>query len=183
VPSRTAATSSGFAYPAELLQYGISQDHWQQFTQVIVDEAKLSRQQWSTVIGKGLGTLAIGGLMIGVLSAVPAIFVARNARKRQEQRNLIAAMAGVQGERLSRHISHWNETFFRPRGVVIRVDLPDEYIGDMTGMDLHRTDRKWARSEEEAREKAAMKARIVIIPLDGEVSGRPSTTSHDGRQG
>lgn len=182
VPSRTAATTSGFAYPAELIQYGISQDHWQQFTQVIIDEAKLSRQQWSTVIGKGLGTLAIGGLMIGVLSAVPAIFVARNARKRQEQRNLIAAMAGVQGERLSRHISSWNETFFRPRGVVIRVDLPDEYIGDMSSMDLHRTDRKWARSDQEAREKAALKARIVIIPLEGEVSGRSSITRDDGRQ-
>jgi hypothetical protein len=119
--------------------------------------------------------------MIGVLSAVPAIFVAKNARKRQEQRNLIASMAGVQGERLSRHISQWNETFFRPKGVVIRVDLPDEYIGDMSNMDLHRTDRKWARSEEEAREKAALKARIVIIPLEGSVSGRSSTT-REGRQ-
>lgn len=182
VPSRTAATTSGFAYPTELLQYGISQEHWQQFTQAICDEAKLSRQQWTTVIGKGLGTLAIGGLMIGALSAIPAIFVARNARKRQEQRNLIAAMAGVQGERLSRHISHWNETFFRAKGVVIRVDLPDEYIGDMNNMDLHRSDRKWARSEEEAREKAALKARIVIIPLGEPVSGRSSTTGVEGRQ-
>ncbi|OOQ84729.1 hypothetical protein PEBR_29162 [Penicillium brasilianum] len=181
VPSRTAATTSGFAYPAELIQYGISQDHWQQFTQVICDEAKLSRQQWTTVIGKGLGTLAIGGLMIGALSAIPALFVAKNARKRQERRNLIAAMAGVQGERLSRHISQWNETFFRPKGVVIRVDLPDEYIGDMNSMDLHRSDRKWARSEEEAREKAALKARIVIIPLDDSVSGRSSTTRDEGR--
>lgn len=176
VPSRTTATTSGFAYPTELQQYNISQDHWSQFTRVIVDEAKLSRQQWSTVIGKGLGTLAIGGLMIGALSAIPAIFVAKNARKRQEQRNLIAAMAGVRGQRLARHISGWNETFFRPRGVVIRVDLPDEYIGDMEGMDLYRSDRGWARSEEEAREKAAMKARIVIIPLDEVVSGRSSTT-------
>jgi hypothetical protein len=91
-------------------------------------------------------------------------------------------MAGVRGERLARHISGWNETFFRPRGVVIRVDLPDEYIGDMSSMDLHRTDRKWARSDQEAREKAALKARIVIIPLEGEVSGRSSITRDDGRQ-
>ncbi|KAJ5433616.1 uncharacterized protein N7458_012772 [Penicillium daleae] len=182
VPSRTAATTSGFAYPAELIQYGISQEHWQQFTQVICDEAKLSRSQWSTVIGKGLGTLAIGGLMIGALSAIPAIFVARNARKRQEQRNLIAAMAGVRGERLSMHISQWNETFFRPKGVVIRVDLPDEYIREMDDMDVHRSDRKWAKSEEEAREKAALKARIVIIPLEGSVSDRSSMSRVEGRQ-
>ncbi|KAJ5152574.1 uncharacterized protein N7482_009052 [Penicillium canariense] len=165
VPSRTSAATSGFDYPAVLTQYGISPGDWQQFTQVIGDEAKLSRQQWSTVIGKGLGTLAIGGLMIGLLGAVPAIFVARNARKRQEQRNLIAAMAGMKGERLSRDISHWNETFFRPKGVLIRVDLPDEYLGEMSKMDLHRSDRPWGRSEAEAREKAALKARIVIIPM------------------
>ncbi|KAF3401891.1 hypothetical protein F1880_009931 [Penicillium rolfsii] len=181
VPSRTAATTSGFAYPDELLKYGISEENWQQFTQVIIDEAKLSRQQWSTVIGKGLGTLAIGGLMIGVLSAVPALFVAKNARKRQEQRNLIAAMAGARGKRLSRHIAQWNETFFRPRGLVIRVDLPDEYIGDLSEMDLHRTDQVWPRSEGEAREKAALKARVVIIPLEGEVSGRSLITRDDGR--
>ncbi|KAJ5691775.1 hypothetical protein N7462_001198 [Penicillium macrosclerotiorum] len=181
VPSRTATCTSGFDYPAELIQYGISQEHWQQFTQVICDEAKLSRQQWTTVIGKGLGTLAVGGLMIGLLGAIPAIFVARNARKRQEQRNLITSMAGVQGERLSRHIWHWNETVFQPRGIQIRVDLPDEYIGDLNSMDLH-GNKASPRLEAKARDKAALKARVVIIPLDL----RPATSDQSpntGRKG
>lgn len=181
VPSRTAACTSGFDYPDELSRYDISQEHWDRFTQAICDEAKLSRRQWTTVMGKGLGTLAIGGLMIGFLGAIPAVFVAHNARKRQEQRNLIAAMAGVRGEHLSWHISHWNETFFRPRGVLIRVDLPDEYLANMKDMDLHRGGSS-PRSGDKARDQAALKARIVIIPLESSsvASGNSSITEARG---
>lgn len=180
VPSRTSATTSGFAYPDELSRYDISPESWSEFTAAICEEAKLSRQQWTTVIGKGLGTLALGGVMIGFLGAIPAIFVAKNARKRQEQRNLIASMAGARGERLSRHIAHWNDTFFRPRGVLIRVDLPDEYLDDMDIMDLHRDES--GKSETRVREKAALKARVVIIPLDGSSASGRSITEAGGSQ-
>ncbi|KAJ6111336.1 hypothetical protein N7523_007397 [Penicillium sp. IBT 18751x] len=178
VPSRTSVTSSGFDYPEELTRYGVSSEHWCQFTQAIQDEAKLSRQQWTTVIGRGLGTLAVGGLMIGFLSAFPALLVARKSQQNQERRNLIASMAGARGQHLTRHVSHWNETFFRPRGVLIRVDLPNEYLDDMTSMDLH-TNKKKPRSDQEAREKAALKARIVIIPLEISPVASGSTSRRD----
>lgn len=97
VPSSTAACSSGFDYPDDLTRYDITQENRRQFTQAIQDEAKLSRQQCTTVIGKGLGALAIGGLMIGFLGAIPALLVVRTARKRQEQRNVVASMAGEPG--------------------------------------------------------------------------------------
>ncbi|KAJ5467899.1 hypothetical protein N7475_005651 [Penicillium sp. IBT 31633x] len=166
VPSRSSACTSGFEYPDQLAHYGISKDHWTQFTQVVCDEAKLSRQQWRTVVGQGLGTMAVGGLMIGVLGAIPAIFVARLARKRQEQRNLISSLAGARGEHLARHIPQWNETFFRPRGLIIRVDLPDEYLEDMEEMEICTTGGS-GRSARKDQAKAALKARIVIIPLEG----------------
>lgn len=166
VPSRTAACGSGFDYPDELSSHGVSKEQWEQFTQPIRDESKLSKEQWTTVIGKGLGTFAIGGLMIGFLSAIPAVFVARNARKRQEQRNLISSMAGVPGTRLLRHISQWNESFFRPRGILVRVDLPHEYLEELNYMDLHGTYFS-NRSAAKAQDKAALRARIVIIPLEG----------------
>ncbi|KAJ5835350.1 hypothetical protein N7447_001376 [Penicillium robsamsonii] len=166
VPSRSRACTSGFEYPDELSHYGISKEDWTQFTQGVCDEAKLSRQQWTTVVGKGLGVMAVGGLMVGLLGAIPAIFVARLTRRRKEQQNLIWAMAGARGERLARHISQWNETVFQPSGVLIRVDLPDEYLNDMKVMDI-RTRGSPERSLWEIRDKAACKARIVIIPLDG----------------
>ncbi|OQD75764.1 hypothetical protein PENDEC_c006G01299 [Penicillium decumbens] len=165
VPSRTSACSSGFDYPNELTRYGISQEHWSQFTRAIQDKAKLSRRQWTIVIGKGLGALAIGGFMIGFLGAFPALLVTRRARERQEKRNLIAAMAGVRREHLSCYIEHWNKAFFRPRGVLIRVDLPDGYLDDIRDMDIHRSASSLL-SDERAREKAALKARIVVIPLE-----------------
>ncbi|OQD82052.1 hypothetical protein PENANT_c023G11274 [Penicillium antarcticum] len=166
VPSRTRNCTSGFEYPEELSHYGVSQENWADFTQLVCEEAKLSRQQWTTVVGKGLGTFAVGGLMVGLFGTVPAIFVARNARRRQEQRNLIYALAGDQGKRLSRHISHWNESFFGPKGILIRVDLPDEYLNDMQSMDIHASASS-LQSSSKARDKAGLKARIVIIPLDG----------------
>ncbi|KAJ5550291.1 hypothetical protein N7461_004989 [Penicillium sp. DV-2018c] len=166
VPSRSAACTSGFEYPEELAHYNISQEHWAQFTQVVCDEVKLSRQQWSTVIGKSLGTMAVGGLMVGLLGAIPAIFVGRLAKSREEKRNLISAMAGARGEHLARHISRWNETFFQPRGILIRVDLPDEFVEDLVDMDVSGGGGS-KRAVRKSQEKAMRKARIVIIPLVG----------------
>ncbi|CAG8935569.1 unnamed protein product [Penicillium salamii] len=164
VPFRSTTCSSGFDYPEELFSYGISKDQWAQFTQTICQEAKLSRQQWTTVIGKSLGALGVGGLMIGFLGAIPAVFIARLSKRRQEQRNLIAAMAGVDGNHLARHITHWNETVFRPRGILIRVDLPDEYLEDMEDMDISKNGS--SSNNRKDRVKASQKARIVIIPLN-----------------
>ncbi|KAJ5771570.1 hypothetical protein N7520_002099 [Penicillium odoratum] len=169
VPSRSGTCSSGFDYPEELSQHRISEKQWSQFNQVICDEAKLSPQQWSTVIGKGLGILAMGGLMIGFFGAIPAVLIARHIRRKKENRNLATAMAGEQGERLAHHISVWNETFFKPRGLLIRVDLPKELLEDMKEMDLH-LEGSVTPSDSKSRDKAALKARIVIIPLDGSAS-------------
>ncbi|CAL5871569.1 uncharacterized protein PFLUO_LOCUS5822 [Penicillium psychrofluorescens] len=176
VPSRSDACSSGFDYPEELASHGITATHWAQFTQRISAEAKLSRQQWKVVIGKGLGTLAVGGLMFGFFGAIPALFIARHARRRQEQRNLVAAMAGMENQRLARHIANWNETFFQSRGVLIRVDLPDEYLDEMDEMDVG-TSRPPPCADQRARAKAALKARIVVIPLNkGMSSARCEST-------
>lgn len=180
VPSRSGACTSGFEYPDELSHYGISEDHWAQFTQVICDEAKLSRRQWTIVVGKGLGIMAVGGVMVGILGAIPAIFVARLTKNRKEQRNLIASLAGDRGEHLARHISHWNETVFRPRGVLIRVDLPDEYLNDIEKMDIRAGggttwSPKKSPSLDKAALKMALKARIVIIPLDGSMATNNSS--------
>ncbi|CAI7649045.1 unnamed protein product [Penicillium discolor] len=182
VPSRSGACTSGFEYPDELAHYDISKDHWAQFTQVICDEAKLSRRQWTTVVGKGLGIMAVGGVMVGILGAIPAVFVARLTKNRKEQRNLIASLAGERGEHLSRHIAHWNETVFRPRGVLIRVDLPDEYLNDIGKMDIRTGggtvwSPKKSLSLDEAALKIALKARIVIIPLDESMAMKDSSSS------
>lgn len=83
-PSRMTAYISGFGYQDVLRGYGISQEHWKQFT-ADTNEAKLSRKQWTTVIDKGFGSFAIGAMMIGFLSTVPTASVAWGSHKRHER--------------------------------------------------------------------------------------------------
>jgi hypothetical protein len=49
---------------------------------------------------------------------------------------------------------------------LIRVDLPDEYLEDLKDMDIP-VGGGSKRAVRKSQEKAKLKARIVIIPLDG----------------
>lgn len=151
VPSRADHFTSGFAYPAVLHQYGVTKHHWQQFTQELTQEVRLSRRQWTTAIGRGLGVLAVGGLMLGFFSVLPAAIILCNTRTGRERKNLAAAMTDEANSELSRKIQVWNETFFRPRGLLIRVDLPCEDLKDMDHMDVS-TSRTFAAIERERRQ-------------------------------
>ncbi|KAJ5885537.1 hypothetical protein N7495_010047 [Penicillium taxi] len=179
VQTRTKSCRSGFDYPAELTQYGISEEDWINFTQAIRDEAKLSRRQWSTVVGKTIGTLAIGGIIVGFFGAVPAAIVARTSQRRQEKRNLAAALAGNDDTPLARHIARWNETFFRPHGVLIRVEVPEGYLGVLLDRDLHR-DEYGPIAAYKNRDSNSLKARIVIMVLEGSVESSPRASSATG---
>ena len=145
VRSRTRRFTSGFAYTSELAQYNVSEAEWNMFTQEVVAHAKLSPRQWSTTVGRGLGVLAVGSLAIGVFSTVPAFLLGRKIRLDTEHRNLTGNMA-----ELSWTINEWNETFFRPRGVLVRVDLPCEMVDPVIT----------------AKEKESVKGLVVVIPLE-----------------
>lgn len=160
--SRNASCTSGFDFPEKLHQYGISKDIWEQFTRVICEESKLSRQQWIRVVGKGLGAFALGTVIFGVFGAIPAVLVTKHAQARQEQRNLLYKMAGLQGEVLSFHIAQWNESFFRSAGVRVRVDLPYEHLEDLEELNFEISGSSNGLG---FRESAASRTRIVITPL------------------
>ncbi|KAL1965490.1 hypothetical protein VTN77DRAFT_5746 [Rasamsonia byssochlamydoides] len=184
VPSRSSFLTSGFEYPTVLASYNVSEDDWARFTREITEEAKLSARQWSTVIGRGLGVLVIGGLMVGFFSPVPAVIAVRKSRQNQEKRNLAAAVAMGSESSLSRKIETWNESFFKPRGIMIRVDLPYQ-TESLEEMDVRpsspsrfslsgRISSSSKNDESDVKEKASRRGRIVIIPLEGRV---PSWTS------
>lgn len=112
VPTKCEYTTSGFEYPSVLSHCGVSKQQWNQFTKEIIQEARLSRRQWTTTVAKGLGTFAIGGLMVGFLSVFPAMLIVRKARRNREEQNLLAAASGIASSELSRKVELWNETFF-----------------------------------------------------------------------
>jgi hypothetical protein len=127
VPSKSRNVSCGFKfkYPTILAAYGVGKPDWARFTQEVTQEAKLSARQWTTVIGKGIGTFAVAGMMIGVFGAIPAVVVATKSRQHQEERNLVAAVAPDSPSGLPQKIESWNESFFRPRGLMVRIDLSE----------------------------------------------------------
>jgi hypothetical protein len=177
VPSKSSRLTSGFEYPSVLASCHVSEDDWARFTREITEEAKLSARQWTTVVGTGLGTLLIGGLMVGFFSPVPAVYAAVKTRQQQEKRNLAAAVAEGSESALPQKIETWNESFFKPRGIVIRVDLPSrvESLGDMdvstssSSSFFPSSSGRKSPSKEDEREvkrKASRRGRIVIIPLE-----------------
>ncbi|RAQ54254.1 hypothetical protein AFGD_005503 [Aspergillus flavus] len=169
IPSKSAYPTSGFTYPPLLAQYNITPTDWENFTSEVITTAKLSRKQWTTAIGKGLGVMVVGGLMVGFLGAIPAYYVARRAQRSREERNMIVGSGELRDV-----IERWNGGFFEPRGVLIRVDLPFEEVEEMEMMDVLERRRgipgfEASREGERVREDAARKARIVVIPLPGKL--------------
>ncbi len=73
VPSSTSSCTSAFDYPAELQRNGISADPWQRFTQTIIIclDTGLLGHQCTTMIGRDRDALPIGGVIVGILGAVP----------------------------------------------------------------------------------------------------------------
>ncbi|KAE8137739.1 hypothetical protein BDV38DRAFT_282673 [Aspergillus pseudotamarii] len=168
IPSKSAYPTSGFPYPPLLTQYNITPTDWENFTSEVMTTARMSRKQWTTAIGKGLGVMAIGGLMVGFLGAIPGYYVARRTQRNREERNMILGSGELRAV-----IEKWNGGFFEPRGVLIRVDLPFEEVEEMEMMDVLEKRRGFGLGreggEERVREDAARKARIVIIPLPGKM--------------
>lgn len=181
VPTRHHSVTSSYPYPEILHQAGISRDAWSAFTREVRKHASLSGSQWAFTIG-GTSTFAIfGSIFMGAFVLIPAAIYGQRMRSQQERLNFI--LADTSGA-LAQCVSHWNRSFFRARGLAVRVDIPGR-SRDMEHMDLassklyknqHRADdrmysawhdgTKEQAKEGRARVRASLKARIVIIPLD-----------------
>jgi hypothetical protein len=183
VPTKSRLITSGFTFPEILSQCDISEEQWSSFTQELTKEAEMTPVQWTTTVGKGFGTFVVGGIFFGFLGVIPAAIAGHKVRQSNEEKNFsIARQRNVLQEILNR----WNEAVFKPKGLLIRVDLPNEAI-DMAAMDLLTRKSGWekksksggcnsaskqARAERwvttedaRSRSRAARKGRIVILPL------------------
>ncbi|MCJ1463074.1 hypothetical protein MMC07_001679 [Pseudocyphellaria aurata] len=179
VPTRHHSVASSYPYPEILQQAGVSRDAWSAFTREVRKHASLSGSQWAVTIG-GASTFAIvGSLFMGAFVLIPATIYGQQMRSSRERLNFI--LADTSGA-LAQCISHWNRSFFRAKGLAVRVDIPGR-SHDMEHMDLATSklyknhqriddrnsgwhDTKGQVKEGRARIRAALKARIVIMPLD-----------------
>lgn len=193
IPSKSHRLTSGFNYPPILSAYGISRKDWSQVTKEITESSKLSFSQWRTVIGVGVGTMAIGVMILGIFGFIPAVLTAKQKRINEEIRNLTKAMCSSQssssyqrqgtvqkgkdmeesGRSLLYKIDEWNEAFFNLRGIMIRVDMPydlsmvkhDEDVAQQSPrFPVLSIFKKYEHSQTDKYE-AIQRVRIVIIPL------------------
>jgi Domain of unknown function (DUF4646) len=190
VPTRSRLITSGFTFPEILSQCDITEEQWSNFTQELTKEAEMTPVQWTTTVGKGFGTFFVGGIFFGFLGVIPAAIAGYKVRQSNEEKNFsIARQKNVLQEILNR----WNEAVFKPKGLLIRVDLPNEAM-DMATMDLLTRNSGWekksnsgccnsaskkARAERwvttkdlRTQSRAAKKGRIVILPLSHTVQER-----------
>lgn len=139
VPSSSRLVSSGFPYPEVLRGYGVSPEDWSRFTSEITEAASMTANDWALAIGGGAGTFLVSGLFIGYLGIIPAWFIGRTIHSRREAENL--AKARNAGD-LEQKLLQWNQDFFSPKGLLIRLDLPGEG-NDISTMDIHSPSRSW----------------------------------------
>lgn len=184
VPSRTRYASSGFAFPAILEHAGVSREMWTEFTAEISSHASLTGGQWLTAIGGGAGIGFVSMWVFGPLGLLPAALVGHKVRGEKEHLNFAAAK---HDGAIVACLKRWNEGYFSPKDLSVRIDLPGE-TEDMEVMDvstsklfkqyptglpdskepfLARKDSRLLRKDEKARKKATTKGRIVITPLKG----------------
>lgn len=210
IPSKSTRLTSGFNYPSVLPAYGVSREDWLRFTYEITESSKLSPSQWRTVIGIGAGTMAIGGMILGIFGVIPAVLAARQKRVNQEIRNLAEAMGSTQSSSpchspedlregrkieeseklLSHKINHWNETYFNPRGIMIRVDMPYDLSMVDHDPDVVRQPSRFPvlsmfkeqDSPQTDKYKASQRCRIVIIPSDPKQEPMVSPTLTPGEE-
>ncbi|MCJ1329176.1 hypothetical protein MMC10_005854 [Thelotrema lepadinum] len=190
VPSRKKSPASGFEYPIALEKLEISKEDWDRFSNEVRSHASMTKKQWRKTIGTATGTIFVGALMVGVLSAVPGVIVGQKMRDKREKMNFKAAS---ESGALLECIERWNRGFFFKRGLAVRVDVPGS-ASDMARMDLSTSKEFRERSETasmstqssslgswsgysdslvqegRARLKAERRGRIVLMPLDSAAS-------------
>ena len=133
VPTCSRFVSSGFPYPHVLANYRVTPADWARFTGEITSEAKMKANDWALAVGGGAGTFLVSGLIIGWWGVIPAFFVGRNIHRKREVHNLVEAR---NNGGLEEKLLKWNQDFFAPRGILIRLDLPGE-SRDIKTMDVH----------------------------------------------
>lgn len=156
VPSFSRFVSSGFPYPDVLASYQITPADWTRFTSEITQAAQMTPADWAVAIGGGAGTFLVAGLVIAWWAAIPAYFVGRSLHRQRETENLARARnMGALEEKLLK----WNQDFFAPKGILIRLDLPGE-SHDIGNMDVHSG--KWSQCGKRWQDGGACKMNGII---------------------
>lgn len=181
IPTRHKRLTSSYPFPEVLQQAGVTRDEWRAFTREVRKHASLSKSQWAGTLAGTFSITLLGFIFVGGFAIIPATVYGARMFSKMEQRNFVFA---DQIGALAQCVSRWNQSYFRAKGLAVRVDIP-EHSPDLEHMDLSSSklyknqqksgiasyplgvyDRESQLKETRTRIRASMKARIVIVPLE-----------------
>lgn len=163
IATDTNSLSSGFPYSQRLVKLGISPEQWLQFSNQVVNAAKLTRIEdiaaWTTGVATGAGAFAL----LFLLGPVIGYYTGKSIHKKTVVTKVKEKLAEESSLRFV--FRHWNDGIFGERGVQAMLCPPtesgevvfDEWPG-ASPKDLQKEARRLAR-----------KFRIVLMPFDARI--------------
>jgi hypothetical protein len=152
--------TSGFPYHHRLQDFGILPDQWYQFSNQVVNAAKLTRSEDYAAWGTGIASGAVASPFLLVFGPVVGYYAGKSVHKKTVTKKVKEKLA--QDGDLRRVLHQWNDGIFKDRGMQAWLQPPTEsgeVVVDTTpGMNQ--------RDMIKVAKKQAKRFTIIIMPYD-----------------
>ncbi|KAK5122279.1 hypothetical protein LTR85_004190 [Meristemomyces frigidus] len=163
---------SGFPYHPALFDMHIHPQKWDDFTGQITSSAKFGIGDHAQVVATATAVAMVGAFGTSV-------FIGRNMARRIEEKKIKAGMEDTSDGGLGDTLQHWNESYFRGRGLFVHLELSESAMKRPEQQSrLFRKETHWyGTKEEKDRKRAERKFVLVVTRLDGD--GEPTEALHE----
>jgi Domain of unknown function (DUF4646) len=124
ISSTSTLVISGFPYQNVLASVDVTRQNWSQFTADIARSIRQSSTDRSRIILCGLLTGVVFFFVLGPPSVFAGAASARSMAREVERERLLQNTN--LRESLKRAIQEWNEAYFLPRRLHVRLEVPDD---------------------------------------------------------
>lgn len=125
INSASVLLHSGFPYQNVLASVSVPRQSWVQFTTEIRDSIKETSADRLRIILCGLATGVISFFVVGPLSFLLGISSMRSITREVEREMLLQNSKPCKP--LTRTMQEWNEFYFMPRNLHVRLDVPNDW--------------------------------------------------------
>ncbi|KAK4541396.1 hypothetical protein LTR36_007997 [Oleoguttula mirabilis] len=163
---------SGFPYHPALFDMQVHPQKWDAFTGQITSVAKFGIGDHAQVVASAMAVAMVGAFGTSV-------FVGRGVARRMEEKKIKAGLQDTSDGGLGDTLQHWNESYFRGRGLFVHLELSESAMKRPDQQSrLFRKETPWyGNKEERERKKAERKFVLVVTRLDED--GEPSQALHE----
>lgn len=124
IPGNSRLVRSGFPYHESLIPAQVNLSDWLQFSAAIASCVQQTSKDRLEALICGLISGSTLLLMIGPFSLLAGISAARSCARAKEQEKILQSVQMDQA--LCQVLREWNNTYFLPRGLIVRLDVPDD---------------------------------------------------------